>query len=155
MKIIKKYQGEVPDNKIMNTDSSSQTDTFSCNYMKNNFSGKNTITKNLLASPLQSNGNTGVSASLSDNRDNYDIIFVRVTANQSQTEAITIPFYIWNSTHGYGQIIRLNSFSPEGYYAYVYLELGTNYIGMRCPKIAGWSSNQIYVQAISGIKVGS
>lgn len=33
MKIKKMYQGTVPDNKILNTYSTSQTDTYSCNYI--------------------------------------------------------------------------------------------------------------------------
>lgn len=39
MKIKKMFQGEIPENKILNTDSNSKTDTFSCYYLKNNFSG--------------------------------------------------------------------------------------------------------------------
>lgn len=36
MKIIKKFQGTVPDNKIMDTYSTSSTDTYSCRYMNEN-----------------------------------------------------------------------------------------------------------------------
>lgn len=35
MKIRKKYQGVLPDNKIVNTESNSQTDTYSCDYINN------------------------------------------------------------------------------------------------------------------------
>lgn len=35
MKIKKMYQGNVPDNKILNTQSDSQTDTYSCDYLNN------------------------------------------------------------------------------------------------------------------------
>lgn len=34
MKIQKTFQGSVPENKILNTDSNSQTDTYSCDYIK-------------------------------------------------------------------------------------------------------------------------
>lgn len=43
MKIIKKYQGTVPDNKIMNTYSSSQTDTYSSDYENKHFVTKKFI----------------------------------------------------------------------------------------------------------------
>lgn len=33
MKIKKMYQGNVPENKILNTESNSQTDTYSCDYL--------------------------------------------------------------------------------------------------------------------------
>ena len=33
MKIKKTFQGELPENKILNTESSSQTDTYSCDYI--------------------------------------------------------------------------------------------------------------------------
>ena len=35
MKIKKMYQGNVPENKILNTYSDSQTDTYSCDYLNN------------------------------------------------------------------------------------------------------------------------
>lgn len=35
MKIKKVYQGSVPENKILNTHSNSQTDTYSCDYINN------------------------------------------------------------------------------------------------------------------------
>lgn len=37
MRIKKTYQGSLPENKIVNTQSESQTDTYSCNYMNENF----------------------------------------------------------------------------------------------------------------------
>lgn len=42
MKIKKIYQGELPENKILNTQSTSQTDTYSCEYI-NNLLGLNYI----------------------------------------------------------------------------------------------------------------
>lgn len=36
MRIRKTFQGEVPENKIVNTQSSSQTDTYSCDFINNN-----------------------------------------------------------------------------------------------------------------------
>lgn len=43
MKIRKAFQGTVPDNKILDTYSASQTDTYSCNYVNNIVaSGSNT-----------------------------------------------------------------------------------------------------------------
>lgn len=42
MKIKKIYQGELPENKILNTQSTSQTDTYSCEYINN--LGKSIIT---------------------------------------------------------------------------------------------------------------
>ena len=108
---------------------------------------------NLLASPLQSNGDTTTSKSLSGHSLNYDIVFVRVTCNHSGTEALTVPFYIFNSTQGYGQIIRLNSFVPEGYYAYVYVEIGDTYVSMRCPYVKGWLTNQIWIEQVTGLKL--
>lgn len=35
MKIKKTFQGQLPDNKILNTESTSQTDTYSCDYINN------------------------------------------------------------------------------------------------------------------------
>lgn len=37
MRIRKVYQGNLADNKIVNTASNSQVDTYSCNYLNNNF----------------------------------------------------------------------------------------------------------------------
>ena len=36
MKLIKTYQGQLPENKILNTKSTSQTDTYSCDYINKN-----------------------------------------------------------------------------------------------------------------------
>lgn len=36
MKIKKTFQGSIPENKIVNTQSDSQTDTYSCDYINNN-----------------------------------------------------------------------------------------------------------------------
>lgn len=41
MKIKKMFQGEIPENKILNTYSESQTDTYSCDYINNLVQGGN------------------------------------------------------------------------------------------------------------------
>ena len=51
MRIKKIYQGELPENKILNTESTSQTDTYSCDYInKVNACATATITENTTAS---------------------------------------------------------------------------------------------------------
>lgn len=45
MKIKKTYQGSLPDNKIVNTESNSQTDTYSCDYLNPSFAQMHTNAK--------------------------------------------------------------------------------------------------------------
>ena len=40
MRIKKTFQGELPENKIVNIESNSQTDTYSCDYINNNIKPK-------------------------------------------------------------------------------------------------------------------
>lgn len=75
MKIIKKYQGTVPDNKILNIYSNSQTDTYSCDYMNNTIDPLKEL--NVKAKVLFYN-DSGVKGQidLNDNTSNYDFIHI-------------------------------------------------------------------------------
>lgn len=105
----------------------------------------------LLNTPLQSNGTTKVTKVLNSNPNNYDILLVRVNANHSGTEAITIPFY--NIGQYYGQVVYVSSFYPSGYNADVYIGFEGNTIAMQVTRINGWLSNQIWIENIIGIKL--
>jgi len=71
MKIIKRFQGTVPDNKIVDAYSTSQTDTYSCNYVNN------AVSNEMKAYVLfnSTNGSSGT-INLNDNTSNYNHIEV-------------------------------------------------------------------------------
>lgn len=71
MKIKKVYQGELPENKILNSQSTSQTDTYSCEYINGLSTGggvKSYIQAALNSNVTVVNGNTGTSTLIEFNK---------------------------------------------------------------------------------------
>ena len=67
MKIKKIYQGELPENKILNTQSTSQTDTYSCEYINNLGTGGGSSSGVVLYENAEGNsGNVTLTGNLSD-----------------------------------------------------------------------------------------
>ena len=67
MRIKKTFQGTLPENKILNTSSDSQTDTYSCDYINQEI---NTLTETVLFNTTESDGYSD-NIPLSDSAKNY------------------------------------------------------------------------------------
>ena len=82
MKIRKAFQGTVPENKILDTYSTSQTDTYSCNYINN---------KSKVATLWSgSSGSTG-DKTLNESLENYDFLLVGTQTGNYSKGSILIP----------------------------------------------------------------
>ena len=74
MKIRKAFQGTVPENKILDTYSTSQTDTYSCNYVNN---------KTKFKTLWSGNVNAGY-VTLNESIQNYDFLIVGIQTNSGR-----------------------------------------------------------------------
>lgn len=76
MKIKKTYQGELPENKIVNTSSTSQTDTYSCDYINNSIDSSRE--KSAILVTLSENKSFNVSTAWGDNIIPFDTIIRKI-----------------------------------------------------------------------------
>lgn len=108
MKIQKKFQGTIPENKIMDTYSSSNTDTYSCNYINSQisciegrvYSGQS-VAKDTLATiqykPTNTRG-TGISLTngvITINDDNIRIISINAGTQNTNWSNGSISMYVF------------------------------------------------------------
>ena len=110
MKIQKKFQGTIPENKIVNTYSTSQTDTYSCDYVNKKLDGistkskmtiglsanqtHNSTTKVALNTVMNSIGNK---FTLIDNgiKIGAGVTKVKVSANILQHSSVFLQFFLY------------------------------------------------------------
>ena len=90
MKIRKAYQGTVPENKILDTHSTSQTDTYSCNYVNGKTDG--------IILYDNSSGTTST-VPLSDNISNYDYIEIYYKTNDNGAISSRKIYRLWSGNN--------------------------------------------------------
>lgn len=121
MRIKKMYQGTVPKNKILDTYSTSATDTYSCNYVNNNFDRKGNMLKIFEGSTAPSSSNVINTTWQALGKFNLMIIEL-YKSNTNSRSTIIIPYFML-STGSY-----LNeSFRTTNVYGHTWLD-GTTQI---------------------------
>ena len=104
MKIRKAYQGTVPENKILDTYSTSQTDTYSCNYVNNK------LEWTLLGTT------TGTNEINLPSSFNELLAMPQVAGNTNLNYSILIPYiHLTNSFQGYDSGYHGTGVGQSGY----------------------------------------
>jgi glycerophosphoryl diester phosphodiesterase len=107
MKIQKKFQGTVPENKILNTHSDSETDTYSCNKI-NELVGSGGSGEISIDGDITTNNNTRLK------EKNYNVITINHRGYNTIAPENTLPAYIMSKEKGYNYVECDVSFTSDG-----------------------------------------
>lgn len=108
MKIRKAFQGTVPENKILDTYSTSQTDTYSCNYVNDKTTGKILWTN---SSPTSNFSSQNVSISNLPNYTYIDIVYLVYKGNPKQS----CQRHYYDTTYRNGELMSTFTHSSRGF----------------------------------------
>lgn len=159
MKIKKTYQGELPENKIVNTESTSQTDTYSCEYInqlqENTEDAINAVNVSHTAVlwsgdivPTALNTNFGGDLEYSKRFHNYSFGFARFSIDGTHY-LMPIRFTTYGEGRTYCGYWAINSTT----YAYLTLTYGGyGSFGYQVREISGKTVDQVHLLEIIGIK---
>lgn len=146
MRIKKMYQGSLPENKIVGTYTESDTDTYNCNYVNNNFKSK---MENILSSQGRS---SSISKSLTKAYTNFDFLIIVWSPwnTDGSIYSVVMPTSVISSGINY----EANAFQNTSIYKFIRIQFpSTTSIKVDCQNTSTWNADTTTLIGVYGVKL--
>ena len=146
MRIKKTFQGNLPENTVVNTQSNSQINAYSCEYANNNFKSK---MENILSSQGRS---SSISKSLTKAYTNFDFLIIVWSPwdTDGSIYSVVMPTSVISSGINY----EANAFQSTSVYKFISIQFpSTTSIKVDCQNTSTWNANTTTLIGVYGVKL--